>query len=27
VLHRFVALLWLLGVAHTLGAGSDAGKP
>ncbi len=27
VLHRFVALFWMLGVMHTLGAGSDAGQP
>ena len=26
VLHRFVAIFWLLGVVHTLGAGSDAGQ-
>jgi sulfoxide reductase heme-binding subunit YedZ len=26
VLHRFVAVFWLLGVAHTLGAGTDAGQ-
>ena len=26
VLHRFTALAWLLGVIHTLGEGSDAGK-
>jgi sulfoxide reductase heme-binding subunit YedZ len=26
VLHRFVAAFWLLGVAHTLGAGTDAGR-
>jgi sulfoxide reductase heme-binding subunit YedZ len=26
VLHRFVALFWLLGVVHTLGAGTDAGR-
>ena len=25
-LHRFTALAWLLGVAHTLGEGSDAGQ-
>lgn len=25
-LHRFVALFWLLGVVHTLGAGTDAGQ-
>lgn len=25
-LHRFVALFWLLGVAHALGAGTDAGQ-
>lgn len=25
-LHRFVALFWLLGVVHTLGAGTDAGE-
>lgn len=27
MLHRFVALFWLLGVVHTLGAGTDAGQP
>jgi sulfoxide reductase heme-binding subunit YedZ len=27
LLHRFIALFWLLGVVHTLGAGSDAGQP
>ncbi len=27
VLHRFIALFWLLGVAHTLGGGTDAGQP
>jgi sulfoxide reductase heme-binding subunit YedZ len=27
VLHRFVAVFWLLGVVHTLGAGTDAGQP
>ena len=26
-LHRFIALFWLLGVVHTLGAGTDAGEP
>ena len=26
MLHRFVALFWLLGVVHTLGAGTDAGQ-
>jgi sulfoxide reductase heme-binding subunit YedZ len=26
-LHRFVAAFWLLGVVHTLGAGTDAGQP
>jgi sulfoxide reductase heme-binding subunit YedZ len=26
-LHRFVAVFWLLGVVHTLGAGTDAGRP
>jgi sulfoxide reductase heme-binding subunit YedZ len=26
-LHRFVAVFWLLGVVHTLGAGTDAGQP
>jgi sulfoxide reductase heme-binding subunit YedZ len=26
VLHRFTALAWLLGVIHTLGEGSDAGR-
>ncbi len=25
-LHRFVAVFWLLGVVHTLGAGTDAGE-
>jgi len=25
-LHRFTALAWLLGVAHSLGEGTDAGK-
>ncbi|HEX4363926.1 MAG TPA: ferric reductase-like transmembrane domain-containing protein [Solirubrobacteraceae bacterium] len=25
VLHRFVALFWLLGIVHTLGAGTDTG--
>jgi methionine sulfoxide reductase heme-binding subunit len=25
-LHRFIALFWLLGVVHTLGAGTDAGQ-
>jgi sulfoxide reductase heme-binding subunit YedZ len=25
-LHRFVAVFWLLGVVHTLGAGTDAGR-
>ena len=25
-LHRFIALFWLLGVVHTLGAGTDAGR-
>lgn len=25
-LHRFIALFWLLGVVHTLGAGSDVGQ-
>jgi sulfoxide reductase heme-binding subunit YedZ len=25
-LHRFTALAWLLGLAHALGEGSDAGK-
>jgi sulfoxide reductase heme-binding subunit YedZ len=24
-LHRFIALFWLLGIVHTLGAGTDAG--
>ena len=27
VLHRFTALAWILGVIHTLGEGSDAGRP
>jgi sulfoxide reductase heme-binding subunit YedZ len=27
MLHRFIALFWLLGVVHTLGAGTDAGQP
>ena len=27
VLHRFTALAWILGVVHTLGTGTDAGKP
>lgn len=26
MLHRFIALFWLLGVVHTLGAGTDAGQ-
>jgi sulfoxide reductase heme-binding subunit YedZ len=26
LLHRFVALFWVLGIAHTLGAGTDAGQ-
>lgn len=26
VLHRFIAAFWLLGVVHTLGAGTDAGR-
>jgi sulfoxide reductase heme-binding subunit YedZ len=26
-LHRFTALAWVLGVAHALGAGTDAGAP
>jgi sulfoxide reductase heme-binding subunit YedZ len=25
-LHRFIAVFWLLGVVHTLGAGTDAGQ-
>ncbi|MEA2194958.1 MAG: hypothetical protein QOG42_1392 [Solirubrobacteraceae bacterium] len=25
-LHRFIAFFWLLGVVHTLGAGTDAGR-
>ena len=25
-LHRFIAIFWLLGVVHTLGAGTDAGE-
>lgn len=27
LLHRFVALFWLLGVCHSLTAGTDAGQP
>jgi sulfoxide reductase heme-binding subunit YedZ len=27
MLHRFIAVFWLLGVVHTLGAGTDAGQP
>jgi DMSO/TMAO reductase YedYZ heme-binding membrane subunit len=27
MLHRFTALAWILGVAHTLGEGTDAGQP
>jgi sulfoxide reductase heme-binding subunit YedZ len=26
VLHRFTALAWILGIVHTLGEGSDAGR-
>jgi sulfoxide reductase heme-binding subunit YedZ len=26
-LHRFIAIFWLLGVVHTLGAGTDNGQP
>jgi sulfoxide reductase heme-binding subunit YedZ len=26
-LHRFIALFWLLAIAHTIGAGSDAAQP
>jgi methionine sulfoxide reductase heme-binding subunit len=26
IIHRFTALAWLLGVIHTLGEGSDAGR-
>jgi sulfoxide reductase heme-binding subunit YedZ len=26
-IHRFTALAWLLGVAHSLGEGTDAGQP
>ncbi len=26
-LHRFTALFWVLGVAHSIGAGTDAGEP
>jgi sulfoxide reductase heme-binding subunit YedZ len=26
MLHRFIAVFWLLGVVHTLGAGTDAGR-
>jgi methionine sulfoxide reductase heme-binding subunit len=26
-LHRFIALAWILGVAHSLGEGTDAGEP
>ncbi len=26
-LHRFTALFWVLGVAHSVGAGTDAGQP
>ncbi|MFT3863340.1 MAG: hypothetical protein QM729_03635 [Solirubrobacterales bacterium] len=25
-LHRFIALFWVLGIVHTIGAGSDAGE-
>jgi sulfoxide reductase heme-binding subunit YedZ len=27
IIHRFTALAWILGVVHTLGEGSDAGRP
>jgi sulfoxide reductase heme-binding subunit YedZ len=27
MLHRFIGAFWLLGVVHTLGAGTDAGQP
>ncbi len=27
VAHRFIALFWLLGLAHTFGAGTDASQP
>jgi methionine sulfoxide reductase heme-binding subunit len=27
VLHRFTALAWVLGLIHTLGTGTDAGRP
>ena len=27
VIHRFTALAWILGIIHTLGEGSDAGRP
>ena len=27
MLHRFIAVFWLLGVVHMLGAGTDAGQP
>jgi methionine sulfoxide reductase heme-binding subunit len=26
-LHRFTALFWLLGIAHSIGSGTDAGQP
>ena len=26
-LHRFTAVFWILGVAHSLGSGTDAGRP
>jgi methionine sulfoxide reductase heme-binding subunit len=26
-LHRFTALFWVLGIAHSLGSGTDAGQP
>lgn len=26
-LHRFTALFWILGIAHSLGSGTDAGQP
>ena len=26
VLHRFTALAWILGIVHSLGEGSDAGR-
>jgi sulfoxide reductase heme-binding subunit YedZ len=27
VLHRFTAVFWILGIAHSLGSGTDAGQP